>query len=187
MDLSCEFFKVRMRNNAGCQARSARYSSCPVFLSAADSLLRLSSASDAALARSTAERCASRSVRSWSTLLGRSAIINVLINVLDPSSTAGKAPSRVATLRSERCALRRNKSSATSYASVQSIHLTDLQGSHLNTVAPLTGRPTGGMLASSCIGAAHFSQFGGGTRVMASAGSGGTAWSDKASRTSEQN
>lgn len=62
-----------------------------------------------------------------------------------------------------------------SYASVQSIHLTDLQGSHRNTVAPLTGRPTGGMLASSRIGAVHFSQFGGEMRDMAFAGSGGQA------------
>jgi hypothetical protein len=63
----------------------------------------------------------------------------------------------------------------TSYTSVQSTHLTDLQGSHWYTVAPLTGRPTGGMLASSRIGVAHFSQFGGWIRDMALAGGGGQA------------
>lgn len=62
-----------------------------------------------------------------------------------------------------------------SYTSVQSIHLTDLQGSHWYTVAPLTGRPTGGMLASLRIGVAHFSQFGGEMQDMAFAGSCGNA------------
>jgi hypothetical protein len=46
------------------------------------------------------------------------------------------------------------------YTSVQSNHLTDLQGSHLNTVAPLKVAPTGGMDATKRITTAHFSQSG---------------------------
>jgi len=73
-------------------------------------------------------------------------------------------------LDSSQQTIRVNQARLASYTSVQSIHLTDLQGSQLNTMAPLTGRPTGRMLASSCIGMAHFSQFGGGARDMAFAG-----------------
>jgi hypothetical protein len=46
-----------------------------------------------------------------------------------------------------------------STAGFGSTHLVDLQGSHLNMVALRPPALTGGMLASSRIGPAHFSQL----------------------------